>query len=67
MPVYNLLFFQLPSEGKSFAAAPDGLKLPHSSVSVYYKTYPNTYKDGIKIGQDGLSLRDAVEKKLTPG
>ena len=59
LPVYDLLFTTTSSIGL--------LKLPRSSVSVYYKTYSNTYKDGIQLGPDGLSLQDAKEKKLTPG
>ena len=36
-------------------------------MSVCYKVYDNTYKDGNQIGPDGLSVDDAAEKKLTPG
>ena len=42
------------------------LNLPHSSVRVCYKAYHNTYKE-VQIGQNGLSLDDAVNQELTPG
>ena len=55
-PVYDVVFQDV-----------NYLKLPRSSVSVCYKVYDNTYKDGNQIGPDGLSVDDAAEKKLTPG
>ena len=57
-PVYQLLF-EIGLSGF--------LELLRPSVSVFYKIYNNTYKDGIQVGPDGLSLHDAVEKGLTPG
>ena len=56
-PVYDLLFHD------NYHSC---LKLPRSSVRVCYKGYYNTYK-GIQIGQNDLSLDDALSQELTPG
>ena len=77
--IFNLLFLQianqtvLESEGLLFLRPVYELffgncflKLPRSSVRVCYKAYHNTYK-GIQIGENDLSLDDAVNQGLTPG
>ena len=61
------LFFLDPIYRLFFESYPYSLSLPRSCVSVCYKTYHNTYKHGIQIGPNDLSLRDAVDQELTPG
>ena len=61
------MFFLQPVYRLFFESYPFSLNLPRSSVSVWYKTYHNTYKDGVQVRPDGLSLQDAVHQELTPG
>ena len=61
------LFFLRPVHELLFGTGISAFLGLRSRVSVCYKTYDNTYKDGIQVGPDNLSLRDAVKKGLTPG